>query len=76
MHDKYIQQFLGSGKAVDGVSLEFTFAARAWSEVSLGSFEGWRERFVRTQKFFEPRFAGNIEVGNAMIKAVLKSITH
>ena len=57
--------------------LEFTFAARAWSEaVSLGSFEGWRERFVRTQKFFEPRFAGNIEVGNAMIKAVLESIRH
>lgn len=57
--------------------LEFTFAARAWSEaVSLGNFEGWRERFVRTQKFFEPRFAGNIEIGNAMVNAVLESIRH
>lgn len=55
--------------------LEFTFAARAWSEaVGLGNFDGWRERFIRTQKFFEPRFAGNIEVGNDMIKAVLESM--
>ena len=55
--------------------LEFTFAARAWSEaVSMGNFEAWRERFVKTQKFFEPRFAGNIEVGNAMIQAVSESI--
>ncbi|KAJ2901007.1 hypothetical protein MKZ38_002133 [Zalerion maritima] len=55
--------------------LEFTFAARGWSEaVSLGNFDGWKERFVRTQKFFEPRFEGNIMVGNAMIKAVLESM--
>jgi prephenate dehydrogenase (NADP+) len=54
--------------------LEFTFAARGWAEcVSLGHFDTWKERFMLTQKFFEPRFAGAIEVGNAMIKAVLES---
>ncbi|KAH9899020.1 prephenate dehydrogenase [Xylariomycetidae sp. FL2044] len=54
--------------------LEFTFAARGWAEcVGLGHFDTWRERFVVTQKFFEPRFAGAIEVGNAMVKAVLES---
>ncbi|KAI0004866.1 prephenate dehydrogenase [Xylariaceae sp. FL0662B] len=54
--------------------LEFTFAARGWAEcVGLGHFEGWRERFLVTQRFFEPRFAEAIEVGNAMVKAVLES---
>ncbi len=54
--------------------LEFTFAARGWAEcVSLGHFETWRERFVVTQKFFEPRFAEASKVGNDMIKAVLES---
>ncbi|KAI0976331.1 prephenate dehydrogenase [Xylaria arbuscula] len=54
--------------------LEFTFAARGWAEcVGLGHFETWKERFVNTQRFFEPRFAEAIEVGNAMVKAVLES---
>ncbi|KAI1326635.1 prephenate dehydrogenase [Xylariaceae sp. FL0255] len=54
--------------------LEFTFAARGWAEcVGLGHFETWKDRFVLTQKFFEPRFAGAIEIGNAMVKAVLES---
>ncbi|KAI1268412.1 prephenate dehydrogenase [Xylariaceae sp. FL1019] len=54
--------------------LEFTFAARGWAEcVGLGHFETWKERFVNTQRFFEPRFAEAIEVGNAMLKAVLES---
>jgi prephenate dehydrogenase (NADP+) len=54
--------------------LEFTFAARGWAEcVSLGHFETWKERFMATQRFFEPRLAGAIEVGNAMVKAVLES---
>ncbi|KAI3320395.1 prephenate dehydrogenase [Xylariaceae sp. AK1471] len=54
--------------------LEFTFAARGWAEcVGLGHFETWKERFVDTQRFFEPRFAEAIEVGNAMVKAVLES---
>jgi len=54
--------------------LEFTFAARGWAEcVSLGHFDTWKERFVVTQKFFEPRFDESIKVGNSMIKAVLES---
>ena len=54
--------------------LEFTFAARGWAEcVGLGHFETWKERFIVTQRFFEPRFHGAIEVGNEMVKAVLES---
>ena len=54
--------------------LEFTFAARGWAEcVGLGHFETWKERFVDTQRFFEPRFAEAVDVGNAMVKAVLAS---
>lgn len=54
--------------------LQFTIAACGWAEcVSLRQFETWRERFAVTQKFFEPRFEGAIEVGNAMMKAVLES---
>jgi len=54
--------------------LEFTFAARGWAEcVGLGHFETWKERFVNTQRFFEPRFPEAIEIGNAMVKAVLES---
>ncbi|KAI5919288.1 prephenate dehydrogenase [Camillea tinctor] len=57
--------------------LEFTFAARGWAEcVGLGHFDTWRERFVETQRFFEPRFAGAIDIGNKMIKAVLESTRH
>ncbi len=39
----------------------------------MGHFETWKERFVVTQKFFEPRFADASKVGNDMIKAVLES---
>ncbi|KAK1751606.1 hypothetical protein QBC47DRAFT_390526 [Echria macrotheca] len=54
--------------------LQFTIAACGWAEcVSLRQFETWRERFAVTQRFFEPRFKGAVEVGNAMIKAVLES---
>ncbi len=54
--------------------LQFTIAACGWAEcVSLRSFETWKERFAVTQKFFEPRFPGAIDLGNAMIKAVLES---
>ncbi|KAI1486000.1 prephenate dehydrogenase [Biscogniauxia mediterranea] len=56
--------------------LEFTFAARGWAEcVGLGHFDTWRERFVDTQRFFEPRFPGAVDVGNQMIRAVLESTT-
>ncbi|KAK4174013.1 hypothetical protein QBC36DRAFT_334611 [Triangularia setosa] len=54
--------------------LQFTIAAAGWAEcVSLRQFDTWRERFAVTQKFFEPRFKGAVEVGQAMIKAVLES---
>ncbi|KAK3368151.1 hypothetical protein B0H63DRAFT_70401 [Podospora didyma] len=54
--------------------LHFTIAAAGWAEcVALRQFETWRERFEVTQRFFEPRFKGAMEVGNAMIKAVLES---
>lgn len=54
--------------------LEFTFAARGWAEcVGLGHFDTWRERFVVTQRFFEPRFADAVKVGSAMVKAVTES---
>lgn len=54
--------------------LEFTFAARGWAEcVSHGHFDTWRERFLETQTFFEPRFKEANQIGNAMIKAVLET---
>ncbi|KAL2068120.1 hypothetical protein VTL71DRAFT_16218 [Oculimacula yallundae] len=54
--------------------LEFTFAARGWSEcVAFGDFEGYRDRFQSTQKFFEPRFADATRVGNEMIKTILEN---
>ncbi|EAQ91121.1 conserved hypothetical protein [Chaetomium globosum CBS 148.51] len=54
--------------------LQFTIAASGWAEcVALRQFETWRERFAVTQKFFEPRFKGAVEVGQAMIRAVLES---
>ena len=53
--------------------LHFTIAASGWAEcVALRQFETWRERFAVTQKFFEPRFEGAVEVGQAMIRAVLE----
>ena len=55
--------------------LEFTFAARAWAEcVDLGHFETWRERFVSTQEYFEPRFEEAVAVGNRMMKRVAESV--
>jgi prephenate dehydrogenase (NADP+) len=51
--------------------LEFVCAARGWAEcVELGHFETWKERFVETQRFFEPRMAGAVEVGSNMIAAI------
>ncbi|KAL2263728.1 hypothetical protein VTK26DRAFT_5372 [Humicola hyalothermophila] len=54
--------------------LQFTIAACGWAEcVALRQFDTWRERFAVTQRFFEPRFEGAVEVGQAMIRAVLES---
>lgn len=54
--------------------LEFTFAARGWSDcVTFGDFESYRDRFESTQRFFEPRFADATKVGNEMMKTILEN---
>jgi prephenate dehydrogenase (NADP+) len=56
--------------------LEFTFAARGWSDcVTFGDFESYRDRFESTQKFFEPRFADAVRVGNEMMRTILENTT-
>ncbi|KAI9723127.1 MAG: prephenate dehydrogenase (NADP(+)) [Chrysothrix sp. TS-e1954] len=52
---------------------EFAHAARTWSNlVALGSMEGYKEKFERIQKYFEPRFPEATKVGNEMITTILK----
>lgn len=52
--------------------LEFTFAARAWSEcVSFGNFEAYRDRFENIQQYFAPRFPEAVRLGNEMIKEIM-----
>ncbi|KAI9673421.1 MAG: prephenate dehydrogenase (NADP(+)) [Caeruleum heppii] len=54
--------------------LEFTFAARGWSDcVSFGDFASYRDRFEGIQRFFAPRFPEATRVGNEMIKTILES---
>lgn len=54
--------------------LEFTLAARGWSQcISFGSFELYERRFAETAAFFEPRFREAAEVGTRMIKAISQS---
>ncbi|OJD39741.1 prephenate dehydrogenase [Diplodia corticola] len=56
--------------------LEFTFAARDWSDrVSLGHMDAYREKFEHIQTFFEPRFPEAKRVGNEMIKTILAKTT-
>ncbi|KAF1999625.1 prephenate dehydrogenase-like protein [Amniculicola lignicola CBS 123094] len=56
-----------------GDDLEFTFAARDWSSrVSLGHFDGYREKFEEIQTYFAPRFPEATRVGNEMIKTILE----
>ncbi|KAL8791091.1 MAG: hypothetical protein Q9213_000298 [Squamulea squamosa] len=53
--------------------LEFTFAARGWSEcVSFGDFSSYRDRFEQIQSYFAPRFPEATRVGNEMIKVLLE----
>ncbi|KAL1986852.1 hypothetical protein VTN96DRAFT_5505 [Rasamsonia emersonii] len=53
--------------------LEFTFAARAWSDcVSFGDFESYRDRFERIQRYFAPRFPEAVRIGNEMMKTILE----
>ncbi|KAK3710814.1 prephenate dehydrogenase (NADP(+)) [Vermiconidia calcicola] len=55
--------------------LEFTFAARDWSErVSLGHMDGYREKFEKIQTYFSPRFAEATKVGNEMIKTIEENL--
>lgn len=55
--------------------LEFTFAARAWSEcVSFGNFQSYRDRFERIQEYFKPRFPEATRVGNEMIKVIFEKM--
>ncbi|KAG9239388.1 hypothetical protein BJ875DRAFT_501437 [Amylocarpus encephaloides] len=55
--------------------LEFTFAARGWSDcVTFGDFESWKDRFQSTQRFFEPRFPEATKVGNEMMRTILQNI--
>ncbi|KKY14321.1 putative prephenate dehydrogenase [Phaeomoniella chlamydospora] len=56
--------------------LEFTFAARAWSEcVTFGDFEPYRDRFEKTQQYFATRFPDAVRVGNEMIKTIMERTT-
>ncbi|KXS99538.1 hypothetical protein AC578_4250 [Pseudocercospora eumusae] len=55
--------------------LEFTFAARDWSErVSLGHMDGYREKFEKIQTYFRPRFKEAGELGNQMIKTIEENL--
>ncbi|KIW17176.1 hypothetical protein PV08_04367 [Exophiala spinifera] len=56
--------------------LEFTFAARAWSEcVSFGAFDAYRDRFENIQQYFAPRFPDAVRLGNEMIKEIMMKTT-
>ncbi|KAK6352976.1 prephenate dehydrogenase (NADP(+)) [Orbilia brochopaga] len=53
--------------------LEFTFAARGWSEaVGYGDFEGYRKRFEKVQTYFAPRVAEATRLGNEMIAKIFE----
>ena len=53
--------------------LEFTFAARAWSDcVSFGDFEAYRDRFETIQQYFAPRFPDAVRLGSEMIKTIVE----
>jgi prephenate dehydrogenase (NADP+) len=52
--------------------LEFTFAARGWSDaVSFGDFNAYRKRFEKPQEYFAPRFADATKLGNEMVRTIL-----
>jgi prephenate dehydrogenase (NADP+) len=53
--------------------LEFTVAARGWSQcVLFGDFELYQRRFEETAAFFQPRFAEAQAVAARMITAILE----
>lgn len=56
--------------------LEFTFAARDWSErVQLGHMDGYREKFEKMQTYFAPRFEEATKVGNEMIRTIEENLS-
>lgn len=53
--------------------LEFTFAARGWSDiVSYKDLESYKKRFETVQAYFQPRFADATKVGNEMIRTIFE----
>lgn len=51
--------------------LEFTIAARTWSNIiSFGDFNLYKREFEATQRFFEPMLAEANQLGNEMIKVL------
>jgi len=73
--DACIDAALGGDSAFREDDLEFTFAARAWSDtVESKQFEMYKRRFEGTQKFFEERgrLKEAVSVGNRMIKTILQ----
>ncbi|KIW08335.1 uncharacterized protein PV09_01252 [Verruconis gallopava] len=53
--------------------LEFTFAARDWSErVDLQAFEAYKEKFEKIQAYFAPRIPEAQRLGNEMIKTIME----
>jgi len=57
--------------------LEFTFAARGWSDcVSFGNFSSYKDRFQKIQEFFAPRFPEAIRIGNEMMQTILDKTEH
>ncbi|KAF8451283.1 hypothetical protein BGX38DRAFT_1142202 [Terfezia claveryi] len=73
--DACIDAAVGGDSVFKEDDLEFTFAARAWSDtVDSRQFEMYRMRFERTQKYFEERgrLQEAVSVGNRMIKTILE----
>lgn len=55
--------------------LEFTVAARNWSNIiSMGSFELYQREFESTQEFFKPMIQDANKVGNDMIRTILERV--
>lgn len=55
--------------------LEFTIAARNWSNiVSFGDFELYKKEFESTQEFFKPMLAEANVIGNEMIKTINEKV--
>lgn len=53
--------------------LEFTFAARDWSErVDMQAFGAYQEKFEKIQQYFAPRFPEAQRLGNEMIKTIME----